>query len=80
MTKFAGELKHSGIFLVCKSMQRFDKKLPTVYKKSLKCIGNNGWMSSPGLTFNLTCSKGVTELQNFFILCKNVISEGHIVA
>ena len=24
--------------------------------------GNNSWMSSPGVTFNLTFSKGVTEL------------------
>ena len=37
---------------------------PTVYKKTLKCIGNNNWMSSPRVTFNLTCGKGVTELQN----------------
>ena len=40
------------------------QKLSTVYKKTLKCIGNNSWMSSPGVTFDLTCGKGVTELQN----------------
>ena len=38
--------------------------LPTVCKKTLKCTGDNSWMSSPGVTFNLTCGKGVTELQN----------------
>ena len=27
------------------------------------CIGNNSLMSSPGATYNLTCVKGVTELQ-----------------
>ena len=37
--------------------------LPTVYKQTLKCIGNNNWMSSPGVTFNLPFGKGVTELQ-----------------
>ena len=40
------------------------QKLPTVYKKSIKCIGNNSWLSSPRVTFNLTCRMGVTELQN----------------
>ena len=40
------------------------QKLPTVYKKTLKYIGNNSWMSLPRVTFNLTCGKGVTELQN----------------
>ena len=38
--------------------------LPTVYKKTLNCIENNSWMSSTRVTFNLTCGKGVTELQN----------------
>ena len=40
------------------------QKLPTVYKKTLKYIGKNSWMSSPGVPFDLTCGKGVTELQN----------------
>ena len=51
--------------------------MPTVYKKTLKCIGNNSWMSSPGMTFNLTCGKGVTELQNLTNLRLTSIAESH---
>ena len=53
------------------------QKLPIVYKKTLKCIGNNSWMSSPGLTFNLTCGKGVTELQNLANLHLSSFAESH---
>ena len=45
-------------------MQRFDKSCLRFTKKTLKCIGKNSWMSSPEVTFNLICGKGVTELQN----------------
>ena len=51
--------------------------LATVYKKTLKCIGNNSWMSSPGVTFNLMCDKGVTELQNLKNLCLSSFAESH---
>ena len=37
----------------------------SVGSKVIKCIGNNSWMSSPGVIFNLPCGKGVTELQDF---------------
>ena len=53
------------------------QKLPKVYKKTLKCTGNNSWISSPGVTFNLTCGKGVTELQNFTNLCLLSFAEIH---
>ena len=53
------------------------QKLPTVYKKTLKCIGNTSWMSSPGVTFNLTCGKGVTELQNLTNLRLSSFAESH---
>ena len=62
--KLAGELSKYGVSLLCKSMQGFEQKLPTIYKKTLKCVGNNSWMSSPGVTFNLTSGKGVNELKN----------------
>ena len=58
-------------------MQRFDKNLPLVYRKTLKCIGNNSRMSSPGVTFNLTCGKGVTELQNLTNLGLSSFAESH---
>ena len=32
-------------------------------------------MSSPGVTFNLTCGKGVTELQNLTNLCLSSFAE-----
>ena len=32
-------------------------------RQKTKSIGNNSWMSSPGVTFNLTCGKGATEVQ-----------------
>ena len=51
--------------------------MPTVYKKTLKCIGNNSWMSSPGVTFNLTCGKGVTELQNLASLRLSSFAESY---
>ena len=51
--------------------------MPTVYKKTLKCIGNNSWMSSPRLTFNLTCGKGVTELQNLASLRLSSFAESY---
>ena len=38
---------------------------------------NNSWMSSPGMTFNLTCGKGVTELQNLTNLCLSSFAESH---
>ena len=66
-------LQNSAILLVCKVCQ----KLPTVYKKTLKSIGNNSWMSSPGVTFNLTCGKGVTELQNLTNLRLSSFAESH---
>ena len=72
--KFAGELTKFGIRLVCKSMQRFDK---SCLQFTLKCTGNNSWMSSPGVTFNLTCGKGVTELQNFTNLSLSSFAESH---
>ena len=49
-------LQNSGIHLVCKSMQRFDKG---------------------GVTFNLTCGKGVTELQNLTNLLLSSFAESH---
>ena len=51
--------------------------LPTVYKKTLKCVGNNSWMSSSGVTFNLTCGKGVTELQNLASLRLSSFAESY---
>ena len=48
-----------------------------VYKNTLKCIGNNSWMSSPGVTFDLTCGKGVTELQKLTNLCLSSFAESH---
>ena len=53
------------------------QKLPTVYKKRLKCIGNNSWMSSPGVTFKLTCGKGVTERQDYTNLRLSSFAESH---
>ena len=53
------------------------QELPTVYKKTLTCIGNNNWMSSPGVTLNLTCGKGVTELQNLTNLRLSSFAETH---
>ena len=53
------------------------QKLPTDYKKTLNYLGNNSWMSSPGMTFNLTCGKGVTELQNLANLRLSSFAEGH---
>ena len=34
-------------------------------------------MSSPGVTFNLTCGKGVTELQNLTNLHLSSFAESH---
>ena len=34
-------------------------------------------MSSPGVTFNLTCGKGVTELQNLASLCLSSFAESY---
>ena len=34
-------------------------------------------MSSPGVTFNLTCGKGVTELQNLTNLSLSSFAESH---
>ena len=51
--------------------------MPTVYKKTFKCIGNNSWMSSPGVNFNLTCGKGVTELQNLASLRLSSFAESY---
>ena len=34
-------------------------------------------MSSPGVTFNLTCGKGVTELQNLTNLCLSSFTQSH---
>ena len=51
--------------------------MPSVYKKTLKCIGNNSLMSSPRVTFNLTCGKGVTELQNLTNLCLSSFADSH---
>ena len=34
-------------------------------------------MPSPGVTFNLTCGKGVTELQNLTNLCLSSFAESH---
>ena len=51
--------------------------MPTVYKKTLKCIANNSLMSSPGVTFNLTCGKGVTELKNLTNLHLSSFAESH---
>ena len=51
--------------------------MPTVYKKTLKCIGKNSWMSSPGVTYNLTCGKGVTEPQNLASLRLSSFAESH---
>ena len=51
--------------------------MPPVYKKTLNCIGNNSWMSSPGVTFNLTCGKGVTELQKLANLRLSSFAESH---
>ena len=34
-------------------------------------------MSSPGVTFNLTCGKGVTELQNLSNLLLSFFAESH---
>ena len=53
------------------------QKLPTVYKKKLKCIENISWISSPGVTFNLTCGKGVTEVQNLTNLRLSSFAESH---
>ena len=53
------------------------QKLPTVYKKTFKRIGNNSWMSSPGVTFNLTCGKGVTGLQNLTNLRLSSFATSH---
>ena len=53
------------------------QKFLTVYKKTLQHIGNNSWMSSPGVTFNLTCSKGVAELQNLTNLHMSSFAESH---
>ena len=53
------------------------QNMPTVYKKTLNCIGNNSWMSSPGVTFTLTCDKGVTELQNLTNLRSSSFAESH---
>ena len=58
-------------------MQRFDKGCLQFIKEALKCIGNNSWMSSFGVTFDLTCGKGVTELQNHTNLCLSSFAESH---
>ena len=51
--------------------------MPTVFRKAVKHIGNNSWMSSPGVTFNLTFGKGVTELQNLANLRLSSFAESH---
>ena len=40
--------------------------MPTVYNKTLKCVGNTSRMSLPSETFHLvaTCGMGVTQLHN----------------
>ena len=69
-------LQNSGILLVCKSMQRFAKVAYSL-QKSVNWIGNTSWMSSPRMTFNLTCRKGVTELQNLTNLRLSSFAECH---
>ena len=70
-------LQNSGTLLLCKSGQRFDKSFLLFKKNTLKCIGNNSRVSSPGGTFNLTCGKGVTELQNLTNLRLSSFAESH---
>ena len=53
------------------------QKLPRVYKKTLKCIGNNSWMSSPGVTFNLTCGKVEAERKNLTNIRLSSFAESH---
>ena len=71
-------LQNSAILLVCKSLQRFDKScLQFTKKKKLKCIGINSWMSSPQVTFDLTCGKDVTDPQNLTSLHLSSFAESH---
>ena len=51
--------------------------MPTVYKKTLKCIGNNDVITRGHFTFTLTCGKGVTELQNLTNLHLLSFAESH---
>ena len=46
-------------------------------QKDIKVYRKNSLMSSPGVTFNLTCGKGVTELQNLTNLHSSSFAEGH---
>ena len=48
------------------------QKVPTVYNKILNCIGNNSWMSSPGVTFH-------PEEQNLTNLSLPSFAESHYV-
>ena len=52
-------------------MQRFDKSCLQFPKRHQYRI------SSPGVTFNLTCGKGVTELQNLTNLRLSSFAESH---
>ena len=61
--RFAGELTKLWYSFSMQEYAEVWQTLPTVYKKT-KCIENNSLMSSPRVTFNLTCGKSVTECQN----------------
>ena len=69
-------LQNSGILLVCKGMQRFEKNAYSlqndirVYKKQQLDVITRG-------DFNLTCGKGVTELQNLTNLRLSSFAKSH---
>ena len=46
-------------------------------QKDINVYRKNTWMSSPWVTFNLACGKGVTELQNLTNLRLSSFAESH---
>ena len=58
-------------------MARECRGLPAVYNKTFICIRNNSWVSSPAGPLTLTCSRGVTDLQNLTNLQLSSFAEIH---
>ena len=58
---------------VCRGLTKIAYSL----QKDIKVYRNNSWMSSPGVTFNLTCGKGDNELQNLTNLRLSSFAKSH---
>ena len=69
-------LQNSAILFVCKSRQRFDKSC-LQFTKDIKLYRKQQLDVITRMTFNLTCGKDVTELQNLASLCLSSFAESH---